>query len=164
MSATTALPTLPAPPAREAGADFPDWLSPILVKELRQGVRTRVFVTLFILLQVRVGRVRRRIAGRTQESLSDMTAITEESLSVSGVLLAKVFNRQASEVERYTAENARQVDLQVRSAAGEVYFELTLADAWVWDVYRSARFVKSVRVVTFKDVNVEELARAELTL
>src|SRR6476620_1710212 len=56
---------------------------------------------------------------------------------------------------------ANQVDLQVRSAAGEVYFELTLADAWVWDVYRSARFVKSVRVVTFKDVNVEELPRSE---
>ena len=37
---------------------------------------------------------------------------------------------------------ANHVDLQVRSAAGEVYFELTLADAWVWDVYRSARFVK----------------------
>jgi hypothetical protein len=59
---------------------------------------------------------------------------------------------------------ANHVDLQVRSAAGEVYFELTLADAWVWDVYRSARFVKSVRVVTFKDVNVEELAKAELDL
>ena len=57
---------------------------------------------------------------------------------------------------------ANQVDLQVRSAAGEVYFELTLDDAWVWDVYRSARFVKSVRVVTFKDVNVEELAKADL--
>ena len=39
----------PAPPA---SADFPDWLSPMLVKELRQGVRTRVFVALFILLQV----------------------------------------------------------------------------------------------------------------
>ena len=59
---------------------------------------------------------------------------------------------------------ANQVDLQVRSAGGEVYFEVTLADAWVWDVYRSARFVKSVRVVTFKDVNVEELAKAELDL
>ncbi len=59
---------------------------------------------------------------------------------------------------------ANQVDLQVRSAAGEVYFEVMLADAWVWDVYRSARFVKSVRVVTFKDVNVEELAKAELDL
>ena len=57
---------------------------------------------------------------------------------------------------------ANQVDLQVRSAAGEVYFEVTLSDAWVWDVYRSARFVKTVRVVTFKDVNVEELAKNDL--
>ena len=59
---------------------------------------------------------------------------------------------------------ANQVDLQVRSADGEVYFEVTMSDAWVWDVYRPARFVKSVRVVTFKDVNVEELAKSELEL
>ena len=59
---------------------------------------------------------------------------------------------------------ANKVELQVRSAAGEVYFEVSLSDAWVWDVYRSKRFVKSVRVVTFKDVNVEELAKAELDL
>ena len=57
---------------------------------------------------------------------------------------------------------ANNVDLQVRSAGGEVFFELTLADAWVWDVYRSARFVKQVRVVTFKDVIVEELAKPDL--
>ncbi|MCL1801344.1 MAG: DUF2469 domain-containing protein [Promicromonosporaceae bacterium] len=59
---------------------------------------------------------------------------------------------------------ANQVDLQVRSAHGEVYFELLLNDVWVWDVYRNARFVKSVRVVTFKDVNVEELAKSDLSL
>ncbi|RJL21760.1 DUF2469 domain-containing protein [Bailinhaonella thermotolerans] len=55
------------------------------------------------------------------------------------------------------------VDVQVRSADnGEVYFEVTMSDAWVWDMYRPARFVKNVRVVTFKDVNVEELAKTEL--
>lgn len=59
---------------------------------------------------------------------------------------------------------ANQVDLQVRAAGGEVFFELQLEDAWVWDVYRSARFVKTVRVVTFKDVNVEELAKAEIEM
>ena len=80
-------------------------------------------VPLFVVLQIRVGRVRRALAGRTQESLSDMTAITEESLSVSGVLLAKVFNRQAYEVARYREENARQVDLQVRQAmTGQSFF------------------------------------------
>ncbi len=43
---------LPTPPAVASHADFADWLSPMLVKELRQGVRTRLFVAIFILLQV----------------------------------------------------------------------------------------------------------------
>lgn len=59
---------------------------------------------------------------------------------------------------------ANRVDLNVRSAGGEVYFEVSMTDAWVWDVYRPARFVKSVRVVTFKDVNVEELSKSEFDL
>jgi ribonuclease HII len=57
------------------------------------------------------------------------------------------------------------VDLKVRTADnGEVFFEVTMHDAWVWDMYRPARFVKNVRVVTFKDVNIEELAKSELQL
>jgi Protein of unknown function (DUF2469) len=59
---------------------------------------------------------------------------------------------------------ANNVDVKVRSDGGEVYFEVTMQDAWVWDVYRPARFVKNVRVVTFKDVNVEELAKPDLEL
>jgi len=56
---------------------------------------------------------------------------------------------------------ANSVDLQVRSEDGDVYFEVSMSDAWVWDMYRPARFVKNVKVVTFKDVNVEELAKNE---
>ena len=52
---------------------------------------------------------------------------------------------------------ANEVDLDVRREDGRTYFELRLRDAWVWDMYRRSRFVPSVRVVTFKDVNVEEL-------
>jgi len=64
---------------------------------------------------------------------------------------------------RYVVETERRfylcnkVDLQVRSVGADIYFEVTMADAWVWDVYRSARLVRNVRVVTFKDVNIEEL-------
>ena len=55
-----------------------------------------------------------------------------------------------------------KVDLQVRPADGEDYFAVTLSDAWVWDMYRPARFVKNVKVLTFKDVNVEELSQSDL--
>ena len=47
---------------------------------------------------------------------------------------------------------ANKVDFNVRSAGQDVYFDVRLTDAWVWDVYRSSRFVKNVRIVTFKDV------------
>ncbi|HVE28523.1 MAG TPA: ABC transporter ATP-binding protein [Mycobacteriales bacterium] len=78
---------------------------------------------LFVVLQIQVGRVRRRIAGRTQTSLSEMSSITQESLSVSGVLLAKIFNRQPFEIARYQTENETQAALQVRQAmTGQVFF------------------------------------------
>ncbi|MFZ2503556.1 MAG: DUF2469 domain-containing protein [Nocardioides sp.] len=51
-----------------------------------------------------------------------------------------------------------QVDVVARTEAGDVFFEVSMADAWVWDMYRPARFAKNVKVLTFKDVNVEELA------
>ena len=59
---------------------------------------------------------------------------------------------------------ANSVEVKVRGEGAEVYFEVTMEDAWVWDIYRPARFAKQVRVVTFKDVNVEELAAKELEL
>ncbi|AKU16401.1 DUF2469 domain-containing protein [Luteipulveratus mongoliensis] len=55
-----------------------------------------------------------------------------------------------------------EVDVQVRGEGSEVFFDVRMSDAWVWDVYRPARFVKNVRVITFKDVNVEEIAKADI--
>ena len=52
---------------------------------------------------------------------------------------------------------ANGVELNTKSIDGSVYFELELEDAWVWDMYRPARFVKKVKVMTFRDVNIEEL-------
>jgi len=54
------------------------------------------------------------------------------------------------------------VDMKVRNDGGEVFFDVTMTDAWVWDIYRPARFVKTVRVVTFKDVTIEELPKSDL--
>ena len=55
-----------------------------------------------------------------------------------------------------------EVHVDVAADGARPMVEVVLRDAWVWDMYRRSRFVPSVRVVTFKDVNVEELPREEL--
>ena len=81
-----------------------------------------ILLPVLVLAQRRVGQVRARIATQTQESLSEMTAITQETLSVSGILLAKTFNRQPAEIARYAAENDRQIELQVRQQMSGQWF------------------------------------------
>lgn len=54
------------------------------------------------------------------------------------------------------------VDLKVRTEGAEVFYEVSMGDAWVWDMYRPARFVKSAKVLTFKDVSIEEIQHREL--
>jgi ATP-binding cassette subfamily B protein len=84
-----------------------------------------ILLPILVFVQRRVGQARARIATKTQESLSDMTAITQETLSVSGVLLAKAFNQQDAEVTRYRDENGRQIRLQIQLAmTGQWFFAI----------------------------------------
>jgi hypothetical protein len=57
---------------------------------------------------------------------------------------------------------ANGVEKTIHAEGGRTYVELKLHDAWVWDMYRPTRFVGNVTVVTFKDVNIEELPKKEL--
>ena len=59
---------------------------------------------------------------------------------------------------------ANNVDIQVREANGSIFFEVSMNDAWVWDMFRPARFLEHVQVLTFRDVNVEELEQSEISL
>jgi ATP-binding cassette subfamily B protein len=84
-----------------------------------------ILLPLLVIAQRRVGQVRAKIAAQTQESLSDMTAITQEALSVSGILLAKSFNQQRAETQRYGNENRNQIRLQVRQQmSGQWFFAI----------------------------------------
>nr|WP_223247015.1 ABC transporter ATP-binding protein [Microbacterium oleivorans] len=95
----------------------------MLLIDVRLTLIAVVMMPVLILVQRRVGQVRARIAGQTQESLSELSAITQETLSVSGILLSKSFNRQRAESDRYAAENRTQIGLQVRQAmSGQGFF------------------------------------------
>jgi ATP-binding cassette, subfamily B, bacterial len=87
-----------------------------------------VVVPFFVVMTYRVGRARRRIRASTQRSLAEMSAITEETLSVSGVLLTKVFDRQGDAIQRYRDENRRLAELQVRQQmVGRTFWGLVQA-------------------------------------
>jgi ATP-binding cassette, subfamily B, bacterial len=68
----------------------------------------------FVWLTRRVGEERKRITTRRQGQLADMSALVEESLSVSGVLLGKTMGRSGELADRFEGESAELADLEVR--------------------------------------------------
>jgi ATP-binding cassette subfamily B protein len=95
----------------------------MLFIDWRLTVLSLATMPFFMWLTFRVGRVRQKIAKQTQESLADMTAFTEETVSVSGMLLTKTFGRQEAAVGRYREANAKLAALQIRqSMVGRWFF------------------------------------------
>jgi ATP-binding cassette, subfamily B, bacterial len=79
----------------------------------------------FLWLTVKVGRARREVATSTQKTMADLTAVTEETLSVSGILLSKSFGRQRHEIDRFQGENERLTGLQMRQTMiGRSFFAI----------------------------------------
>jgi ATP-binding cassette subfamily B protein len=79
----------------------------------------------FLVLTAKVGKARREVAATTQKTLADLTAVTEETLSVSGILLSKSFGRQRFEIGRFQSENERLTRLQIRQTMiGRSFFAI----------------------------------------
>jgi len=76
--------------------------------------------------------------------------------------------RGVIDIFKYAVETERRfylcndVNLVVRTEGTDVYYEVAMVDAGVWDMYRPSRFVKVAKVMTFKDVSIEELQHSEL--
>ncbi|MDP9226099.1 MAG: ABC transporter ATP-binding protein/permease [Actinomycetota bacterium] len=88
-------------------------------------VLSLAILPIFLMLSRKVGKVRREVSGLTQESLADLTAIMQETLSVSGILLSKAFGRQAYEIERFQKENRRLSELEIRQTmVGRGFFSM----------------------------------------
>src|SRR6266480_4608747 len=97
----------------------------MLILSVPLTVLSLLLLPLFLWLTVRVGKARRVVATSTQKTMADMTSITEETLSVSGILLSKSFGRQSYEIGRFGEENARLTGLQIRQTMiGRSFFAL----------------------------------------
>ena len=70
----------------------------------------------FLYLTYRVGKVRREVSTETQKALADLSATTEETLSVSGILLSKTFGQQQTAIDKFRHLNQNLAGLQIRQA------------------------------------------------
>jgi len=97
----------------------------MLILDWRLTLLSLALMPVFALITYRVGKVRREVSTLTQRSMAEMSAITEESLSVSGILLSKTFGQQEASIERFRAESQRLGELQVRGQMiGRWFFAL----------------------------------------
>ncbi len=115
---------------------------------------------LFLYLTVKVGRARREVAANTQKTLADLTSITEETLSVSGILLSKSFGRQEHEIGRFRGENQRLTGLQIRQtmigrsffAVVGTFFSITPALVYLvagWQLSNDPNAIDAGTIVAF---------------
>jgi len=95
-----------------------------------------------------------------EEELDDYESTLELALVQEYKAVVGTFNFAVETDRRFYLAN--DVAIEVRSTGNPTLLEVTLTDAWVWDMYRTARFVPSVRVLTFRDVNIEKLPKEEL--
>jgi hypothetical protein len=110
----------------------------MLILDWRLTILSLGMLPVFAYITYRVGRVRREVSGQTQRSLAEVSAITEESLSVSGILLSKTFGQQRASIERFARESRRLGDLQIRQQmVGRWFFAMigtffSIAPAFVY--------------------------------
>jgi ATP-binding cassette subfamily B protein len=88
----------------------------MFVIDWRLTVLSLGLLPFFMYLTYRVGKTRREVSSETQKALAEMSAATEETLSVSGMLLTKTFGAQARAIDRFKGLNRALAGLQVRQA------------------------------------------------
>jgi ATP-binding cassette subfamily B protein len=86
----------------------------------------------FILPTRRVGQIRKKLSTQTQERLAELTAYIQETLSVSGFLLTRLFGAQAYEAKRFRDKAGAVRDLQIQqSMLGRWFFMFIMMFATV---------------------------------
>ncbi|MBQ6355552.1 MAG: ABC transporter ATP-binding protein, partial [Solobacterium sp.] len=86
-----------------------------------------VIVPLFTIPTRKAGRTRWELTRESQECNDAINGILNETLSVSGQMLVKLFNREEKEYKKYEAANQRMIDLNIRESMAGRWFRVTMS-------------------------------------
>lgn len=85
-------------------------------------------VPFFVVATRVVGRRREKFTAETQAATAEMSIVTQETLSVSGITLAKLFGRQGHEIERFSQANERLAEVATKQQViGQSFFTVVQA-------------------------------------
>jgi ATP-binding cassette, subfamily B, bacterial len=83
---------------------------------------------LFVYPTRKAGAVRRRLSKQAQAKIADLSAVLDETLSVSGALLTKTFGRQEREIERMREVSHSLLQLEMRKTMiGQLFWVIIQA-------------------------------------
>ena len=88
----------------------------MFILDWRLALMSLGLTPIFLYLTFRVGKVRREVSSETQKTLAELSATTEETLSVSGILLSKTFGQQQNAIDKFRGLNRQLAGLQIRQA------------------------------------------------
>jgi len=87
----------------------------MVLLDWRLAIAAFALLPVFVLMTRRIGQKRRALTSTMQGTLADISTLVEESLSVSGVLLAKTMGQTDELTDRFVAESRLLADLEQRS-------------------------------------------------
>ncbi|HEY2869363.1 MAG TPA: ABC transporter ATP-binding protein [Gaiellales bacterium] len=87
----------------------------MVLLDWRLSIAAFALLPVFVLMTRRIGQKRRALTSTMQGTLADISTLVEESLSVSGVLLAKTMGQTDELTDRFVTESRLLADLEQRS-------------------------------------------------
>lgn len=83
-------------------------------------------IPLFIMPTRKMGNVRWKLAKETQEKVSEQNQVIQETLSISGYMLMKLFTKEEAEFRNFKTINADATSLQIRESMAGRWFMMVL--------------------------------------
>jgi ATP-binding cassette subfamily B protein len=81
----------------------------------------------FILPTRKVGSFRWKVAMESQQTISDLNQLIQETLSISGFILMKIFTREKEEFRKFEDTNKKVIKLQIRESLAGRWFFMTMS-------------------------------------
>lgn len=93
----------------------------------KMAILSILILPVFILPTRKVGKYRWKIALESQQKLSELNQLIQETLSVSGATLMKIFTKEKESYDEFEKTNKKVINLQIKETVAGRWFFMTMS-------------------------------------